>query len=231
MNMKTTMMKMVGVIGVMVVGLQAEVVTFTNRAGRVWEQVTVTHVLPHLIYFKATNGMGGSVLLADLPGDLQRLFKYDAGKAAEYQSAEKAKNQRAVRNTELERMAFYKAKADRERFEQEKREFLDSKVEITGKVIQRWKDGMLLVLCESIKNPSPMESSQVVTNRQGVKEQRGVCVIADKTNDLYWNDEWTLHFTGYMGQTMRYTSRDGFERLVTKYVTEIPERFVVKDKR
>ena len=63
---------------------QTNVVTFTNRNGKVYQDVIITEVTKDWLTWAPARGIGmGRVRLADLPDDQQRRFGYDAAQGAE----------------------------------------------------------------------------------------------------------------------------------------------------
>ena len=63
---------------------QSNVVTFTNRNGKVYQDVVITEVTKDWLTWVPARGIGmGRVRLADLPDDQQRRFGYDAAQGAE----------------------------------------------------------------------------------------------------------------------------------------------------
>ncbi|MGB7749394.1 MAG: hypothetical protein WBN75_19140 [Verrucomicrobiia bacterium] len=116
-------------------------ISFTNTVGEYITNAQVVSLAPNKLVYRAADGLGGGTIrLEKLPPELQAKLNYDPDEA---NKADQIDNDRKAADREKQAIAQFQAN-EQARRDEAYQKILKHRVYITGKIIQKIDDGLLL---------------------------------------------------------------------------------------
>jgi hypothetical protein len=188
---------------------QTNIISFTNADGIFITNANAIKIAENKLLYRIPSG-GGIVRLDSLPEDIRKQFNYNPTNAA---IADDSDEQKKEMQAELDRQmaAALKQKAD---FEKLKGDLIKESRTISGKVIQKIPEGLLVdnawssYVTETIREPSP------------ATEYTSLCLLIDYPEYDQTVDGDYIHILAYPAGQYVYTTVNNSQKTVRKFTVD-----------